>query len=139
MDLGEGKQVIRTLGDSGTVENLAAMTIALPSGRQVRLSDLGTVLDSYEELKSFTRVDGKETVSFLVFRAKGASEVSVADLTLAQLEKVRADHPEVQIEMIDDQVYYTRGNYEAAIHTLIEGRCWRFWWCWPSCATGGPR
>ncbi len=121
MDLGDGKQVIRTLGDSGTVENLGAMTIALPSGRQVRLSDLGTVLDSYEELKSFTRVDGQETVSFLVFRAKGASEVSVADLTLAQMDKVRAEHPEVQIELIDDQVYYTRGNYESAIHTLIEG------------------
>jgi multidrug efflux pump subunit AcrB len=121
MDLGTGQQVIRTLGDAGTVEALGAMTIALPSGRQVRLSDLGTVLDSYEELKSFTRVDGQETVSFLVFRAKGASEVSVAELTLAQLDRVRAENPDVRIEMIDDQVYYTRGNYESAIHTLIEG------------------
>jgi hydrophobe/amphiphile efflux-1 (HAE1) family protein len=121
MDLGSGQQVIRTLGDAGTVEALGAMTIALPSGRQVRLSDLGTVLDSYEELKSFTRVDGQETVSFLVFRAKGASEVSVAELTLTQLDRVRAENPDVRIEMIDDQVYYTRGNYESAIHTLIEG------------------
>ena len=121
MDLGTGQQVIRTLGDAGTVEALGAMTIALPSGRQVRLSDLGTVLDSYEELKSFARVDGQETVSFLVFRAKGASEVSVAELTLTQLDRVRAENPDVRIEMIDDQVYYTRGNYESAIHTLIEG------------------
>jgi len=121
MELGTGKQVIRTLGDRGTVEDLAATTIALPSGRQVRLADLGAVVDSYQELRSFTMVDGKPTVSFLVFRSKGASEVSVAEITLSQLEKVRADHPEVQIETIDDQVYYTHGNYESAIHTLIEG------------------
>ena len=121
MELGSGKQVIRTLGDKGSVEELAATTIALPSGRQVRLSDLGQVVDSYQELKSFTMVDGRPAVSFLVFRAKGASEVSVAEITHTQLDKVRADHPEVQIEMIDDQVYYTHGNYESAIHTLIEG------------------
>lgn len=121
MELGSGKQVIRTLGDKGSVEELAATTIALPSGRQVRLSDLGQVVDSYQELKSFTMVDGRQAVSFQVFRAKGASEVSVAEITHEQLAKVRADHPEVQIEMIDDQVYYTHGNYESAIHTLIEG------------------
>src|SRR5690606_5827360 len=121
MELGSGKQVIRTLGDKGSVEELAATTIALPSGRQVRLSDLGQVVDSYQELKSFTMVDGRQMVSFQVFRAKGASEVSVAEITHEQLAKVRADHPEVQIEMIDDQVYYTHGNYDSAIHTLIEG------------------
>jgi len=121
MELGSGKQVIRTLGDKGSVEELAATTIALPSGRQVRLSDLGQVVDSYQELKSFTMVDGRQMVSFQVFRAKGASEVSVAEITHEQLARVRADHPEVQIEMIDDQVYYTHGNYESAIHTLIEG------------------
>ena len=121
MELGSGKQVIRTLGDKGSVADLAATAIALPSGRQVRLSDLGQVVDSYQELQSFTMVDGRPAVSFLVFRAKGASEVSVAEITHAQLDRVRADHPEVQIEMIDDQVYYTHGNYESAIHTLIEG------------------
>jgi multidrug efflux pump subunit AcrB len=121
VSLGEGEQVIRTLGDSGTVETLAATTIALPSGRFVRLSDLGQVIDSYEELASFTRIDGEPGVSFLVFRAKGASEVSVAEITNDVVDDLRAAHPDVAITLIDDSVYYTYGNYEAAIHTLLEG------------------
>ncbi|WP_135448748.1 efflux RND transporter permease subunit [Tabrizicola caldifontis] len=121
LSLGSGEQVIRTLGDSGTVEQLAATTIALPSGRFVRLSDLGQVIDSYEELKSFTRIDGEPQVSFLVFRAKGASEVSVAETTNSVVEQLRRDNPNVKITMIDDSVFYTYGNYEAAIHTLLEG------------------
>jgi multidrug efflux pump subunit AcrB len=121
VSLGEGEQVIRTLGDSGTVETLAATTIALPSGRFVRLSDLGQVIDSYEELKSFTQIDGEPGVSFLVFRAKGASEVSVAEITNEVVEDLRAQHPNVDITLIDDSVFYTYGNYEAAIHTLLEG------------------
>jgi multidrug efflux pump subunit AcrB len=121
LSLGTGEQVIRTLGDSGTVEQLADMSIALPSGRFVKLSDLGQVIDSYEELKSFARINGDPAVSFLVFRSKGASEVSVAETTNAVVEQLRRENPSVQITMIDDSVFYTYGNYEAAIHTLLEG------------------
>jgi multidrug efflux pump subunit AcrB len=121
VSLGAGEQVIRTLGDSGTVQALAETTIALPSGRFVRLSDLGTVVDGYEDLKSFTRVDGEHQVSFLVFRSKGASEVSVAEITNKVVADLRAQNPKVDISMIDDSVFYTYGNYEAAIHTLLEG------------------
>jgi multidrug efflux pump subunit AcrB len=121
LQLGAGEQAIRTLGDSGTVETLAATTIALPSGQFVRLSDLGRVVDSYEELRSFTTIDGQEGVSFLVFRSKGASEVSVAEITNSVVDDLRAAHPNVAITLIDDSVFYTYGNYEAAIHTLLEG------------------
>jgi multidrug efflux pump subunit AcrB len=121
VSLGSGEQVIRTLGDSGTVEALSETTIALPSGRFVKLSDLGQVVDSYEELKSFTRIDGEPGVSFLVFRSKGASEVSVAEVTNAVIDDLRQQHPNVGITLIDDAVHYTYGNYESAIHTLLEG------------------
>ncbi|HMS94887.1 MAG TPA: efflux RND transporter permease subunit [Tabrizicola sp.] len=121
LQLGTGEQVIRTLGDSGTVETLAATTIALPSGRFVRLSDLGVVVDSYEELKSFARVDGEPAVSFLVFRSKGASEISVAEVTNAVVADITRTHPDVEITLIEDSVFYTYGNYESALHTLIEG------------------
>ncbi|MBA4324896.1 MAG: ABC transporter permease [Rhodobacter sp.] len=121
ISLGTGEQVIRTLGDSGTVESLANTTIALPSGRFVKLSDLGQVIDSYEELKSFSRINGEPGVTFLVFRSKGASEVSVAEITNGVVEDLRQQFPNVGITMVDDSVFYTYGNYKAAIHTLLEG------------------
>lgn len=121
VQLGSSEQVIRTLGDSGTVEALAATTIALPSGRFVKLSDIGQVIDSFEEMKSFTRIDGEPSVSFLVFRSKGASEVSVAEITNSVVGQLRTENPGVSITLIDDSVYYTYGNYEAAIQTLLEG------------------
>ena len=119
--LGTGEQVIRTLGDQGTVDSLANTTIALPSGRFVKLTDLGQVIDSYEELKSFARIDGEASVSFLVFRSKGASEVSVAEVTNQVVEELRQQNPNVSITMVDDSVFYTYGNYESALHTLLEG------------------
>ncbi|MBI1417253.1 MAG: MMPL family transporter [Limimaricola sp.] len=119
--IASGEQAIRILGDASTVASLASTTIGLPSGRFVKLSDLGTVTDSYKELRSFSRFNGNQVVTFGVFRAKGASEVSVAEKVNATLTTIRAQHPEVKITPVDDTVYYTYGNYEAALHTLMEG------------------
>ncbi len=120
-EIGAGEQAIRTLGDASTVARLAATTISLPSGQKVRLSDLGEVIDTFEELRSFSRLNGKQVVTFAVFRAKGASEVSVAEVVNTQLETIRSKYPQVGISLVDETVFYTYGNYEAALHTLIEG------------------
>ncbi|MDE1157927.1 MAG: efflux RND transporter permease subunit [Neorhizobium sp.] len=128
VDLGSGRgqvggneQTIRTLGDARNVAQLADTTITLANGRFVKLSELGTVTDTYEEPKSFSRFNGAPAVTFAVFRAKGASEVSVAETVATSLGDLRNAHPDVAIEMVDDSVYFTYGNYEAALHTLMEG------------------
>ncbi|AYG60123.1 efflux RND transporter permease subunit [Rhizobium jaguaris] len=128
IDLGSGRgqvagseQAIRVLGDARDVAQLADTTIALTNGRFVKLSNLGVIKDTYQEPKSFSRFNSTPVVTFGVFRAKGASEVSVAKTVADTLNKVRAENPNVSIEMIDDAVYYTYGNYEAAMHTLLEG------------------
>ncbi len=120
-EIGGGEQAIRTLGDASTAAKLAETTISLPNGRFVRLSELGEVVDTYEEPRSMSRFNGEQVVTFGVFRAKGASEVSVAEVVNATLDGIRVKHPDVQIKPVDDTVSYTYGNYEAALHTLIEG------------------
>jgi multidrug efflux pump subunit AcrB len=127
-DLGAGRgqiagseQTIRTLGDARSVAALEQKTIALSNGRFVKLSDLGTITDTYKEPVSFSNFDGNPVVTFAVFRAKGASEVTVADEVQKALDKVKAKNPNVKIELVNDSVYFTYGNYEAAIDTLMEG------------------
>ncbi|MDB5556351.1 MAG: acrB/AcrD/AcrF family protein [Rhizobium sp.] len=127
-DMGSGRsqlagaeQAIRTLGDQRDVKALANTTIYVSANRFVKLSDLGTIKDTYKEPTSFSRFNGNPVVSFAVFRSKGASEVTVAETVAAGLKTIREKNPEVNIELVDDAVYFTYGNYESAIHTLIEG------------------
>ena len=120
-DLGGAEQAIRILGNAGTAATLADTTLSLPGGRFVKLGDLGRVVDTYKELRSFSRFNGEQVVTFSVFRAKGASEVSVADVTTRVLDAIAKNHPEVRITPVDDTVYYTVGNFEAAKSTLVEG------------------
>ena len=120
-EIGDREQAIRTLGNAADVQALSETTIALPNGRYVRLGDLGQVRDTYEELRSFGRYNGDQVVSFAVFRSKGASEISVAEVVTETLDTIRADHPDVELVPVDDTVFYTYGNYESALQTLAEG------------------
>jgi multidrug efflux pump subunit AcrB len=120
-EIGGRDQAIRTLAGAKTVGDLAATRIALPMGGEVRLDDLGLISDTIAEPRTFARVDGAPVVGFSILRAKGASDVVVADAVAARIDAIKAANPDTDLKLIDSSVTFTLGNYESAMHTLYEG------------------
>ncbi len=121
-ELGGKEQSIRTLAGATTLAGLAATPIVLPGGREARLSDVAEITDTAEEPRGFARLNGDTpVVSFSIFRAKGASDVTVAEAVSARLEKLDQARPDVNFTLIDDSVHTTKGSYISAMHSLIEG------------------
>ncbi len=120
-EIGGREQAIRTLASSETVKELAQTRIALPGGRYIRLQDLGTVKDSVAEPRLFADLNGNPVVGFSITRSKGASETVVEKAVTAKLDEFRTKYPDVQINLIDTTVEYTRGSYRSTMTTLIEG------------------
>jgi len=120
-EVGGQEQAIRTLAGAHRVEDLAETKIVIAGGREVRLKDIGRVIDDASEQRSFARLNGEPVVTFAVFRSKGASELSVAEVVEENLNDLRTQHPQVHVAKIDDAVAYTLGNYHSAMETLIEG------------------
>ena len=128
VDLGGGRgelagqeQAIRTLAGARSIADLAALPIALPGGRKVRLDQLGTVVDGAAEPRTFTRLFDQPIVAFGVTRAKGASDVTVDKRIARRLAKIQSEHPEVTFTKVDTQVENELGNYRSTMETLIEG------------------
>ena len=120
-EVGGQEQAIRILAGAKTVEALGETKIVIPGGREVRLRDVGRVIDDATEPRAFARLDGEPVVTFAVFRSKGASELAVGEAVekrVAELQRVR---PDVILTKIDDAVSFTRGNYLAGMETLLEG------------------
>ena len=111
-EIGGRDQAIRTLAGAKTVADLAATRIALPTGGEVRLDDLGLISDTIAEPRTFARVDGAPVVGFSIMRAKGASDVVVADAVAARIDAIKAANPDTDIKLIDSSVTFTLGNYE---------------------------
>ncbi len=120
-EIGGRDQTIRTIARATTLDQLAGTTFSLMAGGEVRLDDLGVVTDTVANPRTFARLNGDPVVAFAVYRAKGASDVRVANAVESELDKIKASHPEVEIKLIDSSVDFTRANYENAMQTLIEG------------------
>lgn len=113
--------ILRTLGNVSSVEMLRETYIPLGNNRQVKLGDLGTLIDGGAEQRSITRLDGKPIVTFQVYRTKGSSEVTVAknvEAKLAEMMKVRKD---VRFKKIFSLVTLTENSFNATIANFIEG------------------
>jgi hydrophobe/amphiphile efflux-1 (HAE1) family protein len=120
-EIGRNDQAIRTLAGARTLNDLAGTMISLPNGGEVRLDDLGTVTDTIADRRTFARFNGEPVVALGIKRSKGASDVVVAKAVQKRIDELKATNPEVDLQLIDTSVDFTKGNYDAAIHTLFEG------------------
>ena len=115
-------QSIRTLAGAKTLDELAGTMIALPSGGEVRLDDLGIVTDTIADPRNFARFDGEPVVAFGILRSKGRERRhGRGRASQARIDELKAQYPDVDLKLIDTSVDFTVGNYEAAIRTLFEG------------------
>src|SRR6202050_1756628 len=98
--VGGGEQAIRVLGGAKTAETLGDTQIIIPGGKSVRLREIADVRDGIAEVRTFARLNGRSATTFGVFKAKGASDVSVARAVQTELDKVLAENPAVHMTTI---------------------------------------
>jgi hydrophobe/amphiphile efflux-1 (HAE1) family protein len=120
-EIGKNDQAIRTLAGAKSLNELAGTMIPLFGGGEVRLDDLGTVTDTIADRRTFARYNGEPVVALAIKRAKGASDVVVAEAVQKRIDELKTLHRDYDLKLIDTSVKFTKGNYEAAISTLFEG------------------
>lgn len=120
-EIGGTRQSLRVLGNSDDAYALSQTQIQLGGGRTVRLADVATVRDGYSERTSISEVNGKEVVNFAMSRARGASDLTVYDAALEEMDKIEAENPGVKFIKLSTNTTYTREQYKSSIWALVEG------------------
>ena len=120
-DIGGAVQSVRSLGAVDSVAGIADLDIPLADGRRVRLKDLGSVTDGIAERSAVAVLGETPVVAFEVTRIKGASEVAVAQAVAAEVARLAAVHPEVQIREAFNTVDSVADNYSGSMELLWEG------------------
>jgi hydrophobe/amphiphile efflux-1 (HAE1) family protein len=119
--VGGGEQSIRVLGGAKTAGDLADTQIIAGGGRSVRLREIADVHDGIAEVRSIARLNGRPATAFGVFKAKGASDVSVSEAVNAELAKIQRENPSIQMTLISTTVAHTLRTYHSSLDALIEG------------------
>src|SRR5262249_10357850 len=120
-EIGASDEAIRTLAGAKTISDLSAMRIGLPTGSEVRLQELGAVVDTRAEPPTLARLQGPPGGGGHILRRQRGSDVAVADAVAARIAAIQAANPDVELKLIDTSVPQTIGNYDSALQTLYEG------------------
>ncbi|MCA0910226.1 efflux RND transporter permease subunit [Qipengyuania gaetbuli] len=120
-EIAGSRQSVRVLGNADTAYALSQVQVAIGGGRTVKLSDVAEVRDSFGEVRSLGKIDGRQVVTFSLTRARGASDVSVYDNAVEELEKIKEENPGIEFTRLFTSVDYTKAQYDSSIAAMIEG------------------
>ena len=122
------------------------LVVAYRNGAAVRLTDVGDVLDSVENLRALGLSNGKRAIMMIVFRQPGANIIGMVDRVKALMPQLRASvSPAIDINLAVDRSVTIRTSLLDVEITLIiavdsgdpgrvrvpaqrAGRRWFRWW-----------
>jgi hydrophobic/amphiphilic exporter-1 (mainly G- bacteria), HAE1 family len=118
----EGRAIaLRTKGEFTHLSEIENVILRSDAGSTVRLRDVGTVVDGYEDKASTTRLDGVDAVSFSVRKQSGANTVEIADRIEATLLKVAPNFPSLQIRPVHNDADFIKENVRDVRNHIIFG------------------
>lgn len=120
-EIAGSRQSVRVLGNAADAYALSQTLVPLGAGRSVKLADIATVRDSFGEVTSIGKVNGKPVVTFGISRARGASDVSVYDETTKALADIAKANPGVRFTPLFTTTNYTKAQYESSMSAMVEG------------------
>ena len=100
--------------------DFAPLVIAWRNGAPVRLSDIATVADGPEDVRTMGIFNGRRAVPILISRQPGANIVETVDALMAQLPPLRAALPaDVRLEVVSDRTITIRASLREVEVTLL--------------------
>jgi hydrophobe/amphiphile efflux-1 (HAE1) family protein len=115
---------VRAVGELVTVEQIRDLVVATAKdGSAVRLRDVASVEDGWEEMRTRIRANGDEAVSFEVVKQSGRNTVAVADLVRVKLAELEKAFPAgMSADLILDTSAFIRENaHEVEIAIVFGG------------------
>jgi hydrophobic/amphiphilic exporter-1 (mainly G- bacteria), HAE1 family len=112
----------RTKGKFTSLDEIRQMEIPTSNG-VIRLSDIADVKDTIEDITSYSRYNGENSIGFDIKKRTDASVVAVANAVLRKVEKINATLPEGyhlnlvynQAEKVQESLDNVISNIEIAI------------------------
>ena len=120
IDVGDQRYQIYANDQANKADDYKSLIVAYRNGAPVRLSDLGEVTDSVENLRNAGLANGKQAVLIILYRQPGANIISTVDLVKGLLPTLRASvSPAIDIGLAVDRSTTIRNSLHDVERTLI--------------------
>ena len=120
IDVGDQRYQIYSNDQASKAADYKSLVVAYRNGAAVRLSDVGEVLDSVENLRNLGLSNGKLAVMMIVYRQPGANIIGMVDRVKALMPQLRASvSPAIDVKLAVDRSITIRASLRDVEITLI--------------------
>jgi multidrug efflux pump len=96
------------------------LIVSFQNGSAVRIRDIGTAVDSVEDLRNAGYLNGKPSVLIIIFRQPGANIIDTVDAIRAALPQLKAAIPQsINMKVAMDQTVTIRASVNDVEKTLV--------------------
>jgi len=112
------EQLLRTPGKFQRVEDIAQVVVADQGGLPVRIRDVATVRDGFKEVRSYSRLDGRDNIFISVRKQSGTNTVRVANEVHQEIGRILREYPNLDIAVALDQSDFVKESTQDSLWDL---------------------
>ena len=97
------KLLVRSTGEFKDIEQIKNIPITLSTGIVLYIRDIAEVLDTNKPIDSYSRTNGKSSISLNLQKQTNANTVNVTRAVKSELNKIGMENPDLNIDIVFDQ------------------------------------
>jgi len=118
---GNSDILIRTQGEFSSISDISETVVTIKDGTPIKVGDIADVEDSWEEITSKSRINGKDAMNIAIYKQSGSNTVEVANAVKAEMEKINTDLPQVSMFTMMDQSKYIEQSINDVGYSAVIG------------------
>jgi HAE1 family hydrophobic/amphiphilic exporter-1 len=112
---------VRAMGEYPSVDAVARTVISSPRGKPVRVRDVATVVDGYEDVRYLVEMNGAPAISVGIQKQSGANTVAVAREVRREMERINRERNDVHLVVVSDQSEFIRQSIASVRSSAVWG------------------
>ncbi len=121
IDEGDITYLVRNQGQFENLDQIRDMVVMTRQGVPVYLKDIAEVKDATEDLRAFTRINGRPGIRLRVTKQSGQNTVEIADSVRAELDRINREMPAIKLSVLDDSSVFIKRSIAAVKDAAMFG------------------
>ena len=113
---------LRMNGEFTSISDIEETPIMLATGATIKVSDVADVTDTFKDMSTIARVNGKDAVVLSIQKQSDTNTVQVSDKMIAAVEEMKGQlGEEVSLDIIIDTSEFVRQSISSVTNNMIVG------------------
>lgn len=112
---------VRMMGEFKKISDIGLVPLTTPQGQIIYIKDVAKINDTYSEEKTYSRINGENSITISVSSESDANTVDVVNGVIKALENIKRQHPKFNYNITMEQASYIEDSIASVAESALIG------------------